>query len=315
MKKIFCFIILMFGLTSLCFATESKKIVVLLDWFANPNHAPLFIAKEKGFFKEQNLDVELIGPSDPADPPKLVAAHKADIAITYEPQLMEQVSQGLPLVRIGTLIDKPLSCLVVPKNGSIKTIADLKNKRVGYSMGDLDNAILKVMLEKNGLTLKDIAGINVHYDLTQALLANKIDAATGMMRNFELIQLELAGHPARAFFPEQNGVPSYSELVLVINTDQVNDPRFAKFLIALQKGVDYVQKNPEETWEIFAKSHPELNDELNKRAWMMTTPYFDKHPAQFDQQSWLRFANFMLQNKMIKKIEPINKYAVILSKD
>src|SRR5437867_2667977 len=71
--------------------TPTEKLTVILDWFPNPDHAPLIIAKQQGFFKEQGLEVELIGPSDPTDPPKWVAAGKADIGITYEPQFMEQV--------------------------------------------------------------------------------------------------------------------------------------------------------------------------------------------------------------------------------
>src|SRR5437879_3195671 len=131
MKKIFiCFIFLT---TFFIYSTTeaAEKLTVLLDWFANPDHAPLFVAAQQGYFKEVGLDVNLIGPADPSDPPKLVAAGKADIAITYEPQLIEQVEQGLPLIRIATLIDKPLACLAVLNNSSIKTIRDLKGKRIG----------------------------------------------------------------------------------------------------------------------------------------------------------------------------------------
>lgn len=312
MKKVLVLIIIFINFLTVCFGAESKKFIVLLDWFANPNHAPLFVAKEKGFFKEEGLDVELIGPADPSDPPKLVAAGKADVGISYQPQFIEQVEQGMPLIRIGTLIDKPLNCLVVLKNGPIKSFSDLKNKHIGYSSTGLDSVTLKVMLENHKLTLNDIDKINVHYALTQALLSKKVDAVVGMMRNFELVQMELSGHPGRAFFPEQNGVPTYSELVFIGRNDKIHDPRLAHFLIALKKGVDYLQKHPEETWVTFAKEHPELNDELNRRAWKDTLPYFALNPAEFDKKSWLHFAHFMQQNGLIKTVQPIDKYAVKL---
>lgn len=315
MKKIFLAIFLLLNLLSTGYCAEPKKLIVLLDWFANPNHAPLFVAQEKGFFKEQGLEVELIGPADPSDPPKLVAAGKADIAITYQPQFMEQVDRDLPLVRIGTLIDKPLACLVTLQDSSIKTIHNLKNKRIGNSSSGMDGAMLKIMLEKNGLSLNDVQRINVHYDLTQALLSKKVDAVTGMMRNFELIQLELAGHPGRAFYPEQNGVPDYSELIFVTRNDLIKDPRLVGFLKAVKKGCDYLQQHPEETWNTFSKNHPELHDELNKRAWKMTLPYFAKNPAEFNEKSWLHFADFMQQNGLIKTVQPISKYAVNLTKE
>lgn len=313
MKKIFLAIFVLLNLLASCLAAESQKLIVLLDWFANPNHAPLFVAQEQGYFKQQGLDVELIGPADPSDPPKLVAAGKADIAITYQPQFMEQVEQGLPLIRIGTLVNKPLTCLVVLKNGPIKSIADLKGKHVGYSTGGVTSLSLSVMLKKHGLSLADIKHTNVHYDLTQALLSKNVDAVTGMMRNFELIQLELAGQPGRAFFPEENGVPSYSELILVANKNKLNDQRLNKFLIALQQGIDYLQKHPEESWKAFAKSHPEINDELNKRAWIATLPYFSKHPKEFDKKSWLLFAEFMKENGLITKVRPLSQYVMLSS--
>jgi len=283
MKK-FIFIFLFIPMISF----SSDKIIVLLDWFANPNHAPLIIAKEKNFFKEKNLDVVLIGPADPADPPKLVAAKKADIAITYEPLFIEQIKQGLPLVRIGTLINQPLVCLVVLKNNSIKTIADLKHKRIGYSGTSINSVILKTMLEKNGVKLEDVERINLHYNLTQALLSKKVDAIMGMMRNFEVIQLELANQPVRVFYPEKNGVPHYDELIYVAHKDNQHDPRFQRFLQALEKSVRYIKQHPEEAWQLFTKLHPELNDELNHKAWFVTLPYFKVEMDNYDKTFYQR---------------------------
>lgn len=314
MKKIISILFLLFLQINAFAAQPTTKMVVLLDWFANPNHAPLFVAKEKGFFQQQGLDVTLIGPADPSDPPKLVAAGKADIAITYEPQFLEQVDQGLPLVRIGTLVDQPLDCLVVLKSSSIKTLADLKGKKIGSSIGGVSNVSLNTMLAKNDISAKEVSIINVHYALTQALLAKKVDAVTGMMRNFEPIQLELLGHPALLFYPEQNGVPAYSELILVANKNHINDPKLKKFLIALKEGTDYLNQHPVETWTLFAKNHPELNNELNRRAWFISLPLFTKNPENFNQQKWLDYAKFLQQHGLIKTIQPINVYAINLMK-
>ena len=88
----------------------ADKVTLLLDWFINPDHGPVIIAQEKGYFSELGLEVNIIPPADPADPPKLVAAGKADIAISYQPQLHLQVAEGMPLVRVGTLVSTPLNC-------------------------------------------------------------------------------------------------------------------------------------------------------------------------------------------------------------
>lgn len=297
---------------SLAAATPSTvPLTVILDWFPNPDHAPLFVAEEEGFFKEAGLQVKLIGPADPNDPPKWVAAKKADVAITYEPQLMEQIDNGLPLISIGTLIDKPLNCLVTIDE-QITSLSQLKGKRIGSTSGGLSSVMLKVMLSKQGLTEKDVELINVRYNLTQALLSKKVDAVTGLMRNFEIPQLKMSGHKVNAFFPEEHGIPNYSELIFVVHLDHRQDPRFPKFLAALKKAVIYLKKHPQKTWEQFAKLYPENNNALNRAAWMITIPYFSNHPAEFNIQEWKHFSEFMLKEGLIKNPKPISRYAIVL---
>ena len=107
----------------------AEKLSVLLEWFVNPDHAPLVVAKEKGIFAAHGLDVDLVAPADPSAPPRLVAAGQADVAMHYQPSLDLDVDAGLPLVRFGTLIETPLNTLIVLKDGPMKTLADLKGKQ------------------------------------------------------------------------------------------------------------------------------------------------------------------------------------------
>ena len=125
---------------------KAEKLTVMLDWFINPDHGPLIVALEKGFFAEAGLEVELIEPADPNDPPKLVAAGKAPVAVSYQPQLHIQAAQDLPLTRIGTLVATPLNTLLVLDESPVKTIADLKGRKVGFSVGGFEDAVLMAML-------------------------------------------------------------------------------------------------------------------------------------------------------------------------
>ena len=95
------FIILIISFISVKSAHTNDKVILLLDWFINPDHGPIIIANEKGIFKDAGLEIEIIPPANPADPPKLVAAGKADIAISYQPQLHMQVHEGLSLIHIS----------------------------------------------------------------------------------------------------------------------------------------------------------------------------------------------------------------------
>lgn len=291
---------------------QSEKLTVILDWFPNPDHAPLVIAKQQGFFKEENLDVELVGPADPTDPPKWVAAGKADIGITYQPEFMQQVDRGLPLMRIGSLIDKPLDCIVALKGNGIHSIKDLKGKRIGSGTGGTSAIMLKTMLKNNGLSVNDIELINVRYSLTQALLSHNVDAVTGMMRNFEIPQIESKGQNIIAFFPEDNGIPNYSVLIFITNSAKANDPRLPRFLNAVRKAVAWLDDHPREGWKIFAKTYPESNNPVNHAAWFATMPYFAEDPAEFNQDEWQKFAAFMLDNNLIHKQQPTSRYAAVL---
>lgn len=304
---------LLFIFSGLVQAKENTQpLTVVLDWFVNPDHAPLIIAEQQGYFQQEGLKVKLVQPADPADGPKLVAAKKADVAITYQPELLMQIDQGLPLLRFGSLVDSPLDCLVTLKSKNINHIEDLKNKTIGYSSGGVDSAILSTMLSSRRLTLSDVKFINVRYDLVQALLSNNIDAFTGAMRNVEPLQLEQSGHPAQIFYPEQYGFPAYEELIFVTHPDLKNDPRLVKFLTAEQKAVAYLVSHPEESWAAAIKRYPELNNAVNKASWFASVKYFSKNPFLLDSAKYNAFAQFMVNQKLIKTAPDLSTYTIQL---
>jgi putative hydroxymethylpyrimidine transport system substrate-binding protein len=273
MKKIVLSIITSLWL-GLAFANPNHHLTLLLDWFINPDQAPIFVAQQQGYFKQAGIDVTIIPPADPSEGTKLVLAGKADIAISYELLLQQEQVQGYPLVWVGTLVNQPLDCIVVRQDGPIKTMRDLKEKRIGTTPG-LGEDILKTMLAHNGLTEHDVQFIDVGENAIPMLLAGKIDAYSGAMRNVEPIEMAQAGHPARVFYPENNGVKPYAELIFVTRKDEVNSPDIKKFVAAVHQGAIYLKQHPKESWELFAKNHPELNNEFNKESWFESVRYFN----------------------------------------
>ena len=289
-----------------------EKLTVLLDWFINPDHGPLFVALEKGLFKKRGLDVDFKVPSNPNDPPKLVAAKKIDIAVSYQPQHHLHVDQGLPLVRIGTLVATPLNCLVVLADSDIKDIADLRGKTIGYSVSGFETILLKVMLAQKNLKMEDVKLVNVNFSLSPSLLAGQTDAVIGAFRNFELNQMDLVGRPGRAFFVEEHGVPPYDELILIAHPARINEAKFKKFMDALEEGVQFLINHPEESWKLFTKNRKDLVTELNRRAWRDTLPRFALRPGALDRSRYLRFAEFLKSEKQIRTIPPMEQWAVEL---
>ncbi len=305
-------IILFLGLTVLPLQA-AEKITVLLDWFVNPDHAPLFIAKEKGFFAKHGLEVELIAPSNPNDPPKLVAAGKADIAVSYQHQPQMQVDQGLPLVRIATLIATPLNSLVVLADGPIHSLADLKGKTIGYSVGGFETALLKVMLSQAGLSLDDVKLVNVNFSLSPSLFTGQTDGVIGAFRNFELNQMAIEKKPGKAFLVEEYGVPAYDELILVANRKNLGEKKLRRFVDALEEGVQYLVNHPDASWKLFVSHGREnLDDELNRRAWRDTLPRFALRPGALDNTRYERFAAFLQHEKIVTNVPPLHDWAVEL---
>jgi len=289
-----------------------ESLTVMLDWFVNPDHGPLIVAQGKGFFRDAGIEVELIAPADPNDPPKLVAAGKADVAVSYQPQLHLQIDQGLPLTRVGTLVATPLNSLVVLAKGPIRSIADLRGRKVGFSVGGFEDALLSAMLERHGLKLGDVSLVNVNFSLSPSLISGQVDAVIGAFRNFELNQMDLVNEPGRAFFVEEEGVPAYDELIFIANRNRLDVDLLRRFMGAVERSVQYVVNHPAESWQVFVTGDPALNDELNQRAWRDTLPRFALRPAALDRGRYMRFAAFLHKQGLIRAIPPLDSYAVDL---
>ncbi len=293
-------------------AAKLTELNVMLDWFVNPDHGPLFVALEKGFFEDRGLKVKFTAPANPNDPPKLVAAGKFDLAVSYQHQHHLQVDQGLPLVRVATLIATPLNALVVLDDGPIQSLSDLKGKTIGYSIGGFETVLLKVMLAKQGLTLKDVKLVNVNFSLSPSLFTGQVHAVIGAFRNFELNQMEIAKKPGRAFFVEEHGIPPYDELILVAHRNRIKDSAIKHFVDALEAGVQFMVNHPDKAWQLFIRGRKDLDDELNRRAWKDTLSRFALRPGALDHNRYLRFSHFLKDNGMIDRVLPVASLAVEL---
>jgi len=291
-------------------AQAADKFTIILDWFINPDHGPIIIAQEKGYFKDVGLDVEIIAPANPADPPKMVAAGNADLAVSYQPQLHLQIHEGLPLVRVGTLVATPLSCLLVLKDGPIKSIKDLKGRKVGYSVAGVEEALVDAVLKNNGLSVKDVELINVNWSLSPSLMSKQVDAVIGAFRNFELNQMEIEGTKGHCFYLEEEGLPSYDELIYVAKSDSLDKDKIQRFLGAVELATQYIVNHPKESWTVFSGTSKELQDDLNARAWVDTLPRFALRPAALDAGRYVRFEKFMKESGMIPSLNPIEKIAI-----
>jgi putative hydroxymethylpyrimidine transport system substrate-binding protein len=294
-------------------ARPSQQLTIVLDWLINVNHMALFAAQSLGAFSQAGLNVTLISPADPDSPARLVAAGQADLAVSYGDQINMLVDKGLPLARVASLVDRPMNAAVALGDGLIRTLADLKGRRIGVSVGGVEEAMLDVMLRSAGLDPAQVTIVKVNYEMVSALLSRKIDAAIGAFRNAEVLELAARGAKPVVFAPEDHGVPAYDELILVARRDRLSDPRLSRLLHALTQATASLIAKPQPVWDAYRKAHPEQNTPTVAEGWRLTLGWIARDPMRLDSARYETFQRFCLAQGIIGKLAPLNQFAVRVS--
>jgi len=170
-----------------------EPLSLTLDFYPNPDHAGIYMAQKLGYFEDAGLDVSIHTPSDPAAPIKQVAAGQTDLAISYEPEVLLAHEQGLNVVAVGALVDRPLTSLIWLKKSGIGGVTGLRGKTVATAGIPYQDAYLKTILARAKLTPSDLNTVNVGYGLLPALVGGKAQAMLGGFSNVEGIDLKLRG--------------------------------------------------------------------------------------------------------------------------
>ncbi|MDA4845542.1 ABC transporter substrate-binding protein [Hoeflea poritis] len=288
---------------------DLKKVDIGVDWFINPNHGPLVVALERGYFAEAGLDVTLVIPQETTDNVTMVLDGRVAIGMSDQPRTQIEIANGSPLSVVGTLIPVPLNVVLAVEGGPIKTVDDIRGKRVGYADSEkTERDLLMIALAAQGITAKDITLVDVEFAMVPALLDGKVDVLTDVYRNFEPIQLELAGEKPLVFDVESGTMPTYSELVYIVNDALVEPDVVENFLTAVARGVKDIVDDPDAGWESFIAYDAKLDNELNKMAWKATVPLLAKEPARVNRQAFARFATFLVANKLVSAMPALQNY-------
>jgi putative hydroxymethylpyrimidine transport system substrate-binding protein len=288
-------------------AAKAKSFTVMLDWFPNADHAALYSAIANGDFRAVGLDVRPLIPSESAEPLKLLAAGKADIAISYEPELLLARDQGLKLVSIGALVQRPLTSIIALPGQHVAKVADLAGKTVGTAGIAYQAAELQTALQNARVNPTSVKEVNVGFNLVPAMLSGKVAATLGGFWNYEAIQLEeLHKHPV-TIPVNQAGVPPYDELVLAVREDEAHTrgQDLRAFLQALTQGERAVRADPAAAAALVVKANPSLDPKLQLASIERTLPAAVPSEAgkPFGWQSsaaWASFGNWMFSHKLLR---------------
>lgn len=289
----------------------TRNITVLLDWFPNPDHVALYVAQQKGYFAAAGLNVNLQPPSNASDPPKLVSTGKAELGISYEPEMFLSQQAGLKVTAVGALIPTALNSILATKNSPVKSPADLGGHTIGDAGLSSDAAFLKVIYAKYNINPATVKTVNLQTSLITAMVAGNVDATIGGYRNIEAVQLQMMGLDPMVVPVTEAGAPNYDELVVIANTDRLaQDPAYQQmvrdFLSALAKGAADAVANPADA-EAAMKSVAKGYDAATLAKMISTTIPLLKAPGGFLSMvpsEWDAFGVWMHQNQLINSAIP-----------
>jgi putative hydroxymethylpyrimidine transport system substrate-binding protein len=287
---------------------QRDKLTLVLDYFPNADHAGVYAAQAAGEYEKAGLDVEIKPPPDPTAPLKLLQGGRADLVISYEPDLLLARDKGTQLVSVGALVQKPLTSLMALGDRGIRRVEDLEGKRVGTSGVPYHSAYLKTILSDAGVDPSSVKEVNVGFNLTPAMLSKKVDATLGAFWNYEGTDLKLRGRKPVILRMEQLGVPNYNELIFVARReylDQDGASKVRRFLQATARGHQLVRDDPDAGVDAVLGADRGLERKLQAAVIEVTTPLFfpdGEHTFGWQEPAeWDAYGRWMYENKLLER--------------
>lgn len=300
------FLLVLLLLVTAAGPAAAEELTLMLDWFPNVDHLPIYTAAQKGFFKEAGLEVEILSPSETTDGLKLAAAGRVDLAVSYQPQATIAAASGLPLHVVGRLVAHPLTTLLFLKDSGIQTPADLSGRPIGYTVPGLMDVLLAAFAKVNAV--EDYQAVNVGFAIVQSLSAGRVDAVMGPFKTYETVEMAHRGMKAGYFELEKYGIPDYDELIFVCGPQTLEKRRaeVEAFVAAVARGIAAVREDSTEALELYFKAVPDADRRTETEALALTLPYF-ADDQQLDSPRWQRFADFALAHGLIETPVDVNR--------
>ena len=285
-----------------------KKITLVLDYTPNTNHTGIYLAKEKGYYKDQGIDLEIIQPSD-SDSVTLVASDKAQFGVSYQEDVtyaLTREKDPLPVKAIATIIQHNTSGFAAPVEKNIKTAKDFEGKTYGGWGSPSEEAIIKLAMEKQGADFNKLKRVDIGKDDYFTATKKNIDFAwifdawTGVEARLKNVKLDYI--PIKDIDP---ALDYYTPILITNNKTIKENPELVKkFMAATSKGYEEAIKDPSGAADILSKAVPELDKNLVKTSQEYLAKLYKDDAQKWGQMKaevWKNYAKFMQDNGLIKK--------------
>ncbi len=292
-----------------------RSVSLMLDWYLSPQHAALIVAKERGLFIAQGLDVELQTPADPSVAIKLLSAGEVDLALTRQPLLHLFAHHGAPITRVATLIETPLTAVIVKGTAQPENATHLAGLHYGYSTQEGADILIRELVPRS---VRQTDGFltpqSVHFNAVSAMDGGDIDAIADGFYHSLPQALAANGIATHTLHYAELGVPRHDGLVMIANSNSLakHGETWSRVIIAVEEASDWIVNNPEAAWTLLVEAHPILDNATNVAAWPDIQRRMALSPAALDTRRYGAFETYLLHKGLTDAVLPVSRVAVDL---
>lgn len=287
-------------------SSKNKKIDFILDWSPNTNHTGIYVAKEKGYFQDAGVDVDIkLPPEDSSS--DLIINGKAPFGIYFQDSMAAKLDKGAEITAVAAIVEHNTSGIISKKSDGIQQPKDLVDKTYGTWNDPVELGMLKTLVESQHAQFDKIKKVPNNDSNSITPIENNLFEAAWIYYGWDGILAKSKGIDTN-FFYMKDYVPAfdYYSPVIIANNDYLknNKEEAKKVLQAIKKGYQYAMEHPEEAAEILIKNAPELK---NERDFVIESQkYLSKQYAtnkdkwgQFDEKRWNAFYQWAQDNQLI----------------
>lgn len=231
-----------------------KYVELTLEGFADPDNVGVLMADQQDYFSDAGLNVRVVSPVVTDNVPEYVAQDAVDLGLLPMPELVRAREKGMPLVAVGSLVGRPTAAMIWPRKSKIDGVADLEGKTIAVNGLPVEEGFLEIVLEKAGLSLKDVKIKRLGHRLVPALVKKRADAIFGVSGNVEGAELEARGLEPVVTPLQKLGIPPFEDLVVITRRDLLKgNPGWIRALMsAVDRGTAAAIEDPEAAAEAIA---------------------------------------------------------------
>lgn len=280
-----------------------EDVTLFLDWTPNTNHTGIYVAKEKGYYAEAGIDLDILLPGE-VSPEQLVATNQGEFAISFQDHVIHARTEDIPIVSIGAVIQHETSGYASPKDRGIESPEDFNGKVYGAYGSSLEEPTIRLVMERAGAEMEDVEIVQL--GTSDFFMATKRDVDfASMFYAWTGIEAELRGIDLnfikRTDFAEE--LNSYAPLIITSEKMiEENHDVVASFMEATTKGYQFAMDHPAEAANLLSEAEPDLDPELVSRSQEWLVDHYQADAEKWgiqEEERWQNFADFMYDYEII----------------